>query len=1621
MKKNLLIYFLIGILVVYFAATSLGSLFIKKEINKALASSLTTHGKIGRLQLSPTSVVLGKIRINDPLGRGKMLAVEHLKINYNLFIFMQTKDFLQSITDINVEKAQITIRHNAQDKFNFFMLLKPSKPTSEPLNIDTLKVAKNVRLTFNKCTVTYVDGRGFGPKAFSNPITNTLTGLEGAASLRDHKVKFTLKGNVNKASNHATILGRLSKDGFELNIHSPKAEIAEIISYFAPLKEINFKKAVAKIDVTLQSRIPSNSKELPFTFEVKASVKEAFLQTVWISPNIRVYQGETLVSNNGIAFQNVLGTAAKETFTLNGGIHNFINLDLHITNPNFESQNAYKFLPFMKNWNLQSKAAVEVDILGDPLHEVLLSGNVSAYKGKFLSYQLQDSSLSFLKHKNFVYLNFLKISAYNGIGSGKGVVDLSTQKTPSMDINLRLEGVSLDKYFDSKHFKGSGDLALHIYNSPNDLLGLVDFSSTTASAFGQQIENFKLYWNKKPDRLYFRDNSFAQLNSNSSKLYFTGSMDNSFQFEVNLKADTLDVPNFYFFYTKVGSYMANASLSGVFKGTYNETFKLNPLQTTKGLCTLKINRLSVENTSEPFKGSGTVTVDNAVLIGINLKNTSSSVNIMAKTTNKNLVYSTFAVNNLPLTYSYPFVKSPNLNYSGLFSGKVTLFPNKNDTLLKNYGVTGSVELKNASIATQNILYLSSFLSLQNNTLTLSKAHLTGANSNLSFNLNYLSTQNFSVSFTNSKLKSSDWQSFPNNIKLSLSKLNGSLEIKNKKINADLDIITDLVSYKNILLPNFKGGIGIAKNNIFFRDLTIENKTDVYQIAGSFVYDFISNKLQNYNFEVIFKNGRLENISQLYAQIKPLWSKEVTANLQKTETSYSLLNEYNNITKKNSVNLYSLTDQNLVNILDSLHVKIDKQSLDDLPKAEGGINGYVRISNIDKLHFYSDLTISDGRILQAQFSKIKLLAQLEQENIRISLKLKTLSILENLFDDIDFDALYNPNLNILKINHLTTLFDKHQSGNILKGQVNLSPLVMKSEETPNDLDLHLSLEKDNINIFSIFNASIKKMSNQGSLVLDITGPLKHPLINADKFTLKNFSLSFAPNFPIKTPLTVKEAALQIKDNLISIPSLEINWKGEETNNNNNDFHLNGTIRADLDFDNFSLLPLGLDINIAATKLEINLPDLYIGKADLEPATLIGNLYLPLTKKAKEQTKSNIKLEKENGPILKSTLNFHDGRFIILANRSSVVDKPSILLNTPFDLGKDLYITGKNFDQANVNNFINNIYIEMDESTYRIPVKGSLNTLDLENKFKLKTGKIVFMNQVFQLLEKSKQREIFRNNPENINDNIVEVKMLPDPEYPTKRKATPFFNLKAYAEVRKDVPVTDNTTISGNTILKTEDHLFVIYINGFLNTPKSFIIEHYLFENNTYQKIGDPIELDKITAEQLNILTDYLLPVLLKPQFYQSLLSKGLDNNKEANDLLKSYSASQINLWINQQLRPFEKEVAKAIGLYDVKIEHKLGEELMNSMPVFKNEITTSPADDNKVSVEYIKDLFVKKLFVKVKTGLNQDPLSKSYAVKFTDYELMWFLSDFISLNYGNHNLQSSDSLYGAFSINANFDF
>lgn len=1585
--------------------------FVLQEAVKVLPEFVTVNS----IQINPlSSLTIRGVQVEDvSVPSSDIFSADSIKINFNLWKGIKNKD-LSAISTVILDKPIIQVKHFKDDTFNFLELLKKIKFPTDNAN-EVLGLDIDVRV--KRGTVEYYDERGFGAKPFKSPNTNKVYKLNTLINYKDGYTKIkNFSGYLNKDKNKVFASGEIKSKDYWAKIKATGCEISKEINYFMPNDDFLFKNAEGDLEIVLKNNEVKKKTDLPIRFDVDYKSKNTLFKMAILTKDVLINEGTLMVNNNGILLKKLNTQIEGQQFDVNGRVDDFYKLKIHVNNSSTDLGKVEKFLPFLQTLKLRGVAKTDLSISTNEEKKVVITGNVDNYVGTVIGYSLDRGTLAFTFADNKVDLIFREVNAYKGVGLGYGYIEMKPDFPPYVSMVVDIRDVELYSYFKSEPFTGKVDLALRIDSYTENLNGFVDIIGKEAKAFGQDLLQARVYWQAEQGRTVFADKSYAVINQPDSVVYLNGHLNKDNSFFVAFSKSALEVDDFYFFYTVTGNYRAKANFEGFVSGVYNKAFLKDPASKMRGNIVGEIDLFEVTTPQIAMKGEMNVKFENGLSISVNMKNKTSTLALKVRVEDKKVKRLNVQASNLDMTIAKTFIKPIGIGYKGIVSCDITMFPDKNKLFLKDQGVTGSVYLSKAVVASQSIDSFSGVIAITGNNVVLSNARLVNKGTDVIFYGEYRSTSDFLAEIVSGSASSKGWLFFPAGIKGEVKGIQGKARNNKGKITFDLKANLQDALYRGVFLPDVSGRFVLDGEKISFKEVEVNHFKDSYFVSGSLYLKPLPSGVNPFDVQIKVIKGELENIFDLYNNIQINWRNKNDLIKKEAKSNISIFDKYNDLMKREAQNLYSLRGSNISQALDELKVLEQSSSAEFLPGIYGTLKGYLHISYLNDLVFSSDLTLNEGRYSFINAEEIRLLSALKGDFFDVSVRAKNTKIMNKDFEELSVFTKYYPEKDEIEIVNLFAKMDGRRTNDLLKGKINFKD-AFKDNPNKQALDLYLFLDKDDIGILTIFNKMLANIKNQGTLLLRITGPFINPMINSEEATLRNFELAFAPGFMLRTPLKIVFADLKVKDSRIIFPKdMKINWQGLDTDGKLNEFICNGGVAFAGFLDKFAGLVFDLDINLNPSNLKLDIKDLFKGRVKLFDTSIKGKYTVAFKKELIREQLNDALTEKEKGPVFKTKIIAESGIYQIglgVGGKSGLSEvKPPLLLDLSVGLGKDIQIVQKS-NEEDLNKWFTNINITFEERPELLKVEGSLNTLDTEGIFKFSNGRIIFMNKIFNLMDRQKQREIFGAGSSEIGDNYVEIKMEPHPVFKDKRSATPYFNIKTFSEVQKSIVATDS--------VKHEDHLFVVFIQGPINDLNSFSIEHYKKGDSGYALAQGRIYITDMTSDQMDTVISYLVPAVFRPDFYRSILQEGIADNQEANAMLREYSASQINIWIDQQLRPFEQEIAKNMGLYDVNIQHDLGGELVNAMQIFqqREDRLYNESKENALSVEYVKDLFFKKLFVKVKTGISQDPTKP--LLNMSQYELAWLLNDYLSLNYGNYNLNDIDTMYGAFSINANFIF
>jgi hypothetical protein len=572
----------------------------------------------------------------------------------------------------------------------------------------------------------------------------------------------------------------------------------------------------------------------------------------------------------------------------------------------------------------------------------------------------------------------------------------------------------------------------------------------------------------------------------------------------------------------------------------------------------------------------------------------------------------------------------------------------------------------------------------------------------------------------------------------------------------------------------------------------------------------------------------------------------------------------------------------------------------------------------------------------------------------------------------------------------------------------SSSLFNDAATDKDMLINFKFAGNDISNLSILNPLIKDIANEGNVYLTLSGPLTNPVLNSKEFSLLNAKMYFNTDVsPIVSPLVITKNEIVISNNMITISDCNILWQGTDTIKYQtkiqalNHFSASGNVQINnLTLIKPKLLDIVLDIAISDTNLSINFPKIYQGDISIENCTVTGSYYIPLSRTESNRLKDNIATNKELGPLISTSLTLANGQ-IIMPTIEKKVPKPSFLLDIKCNIENSVAIGGGLFSGTAMSIF-NSVALDLEATEKPLLISNSLNAPKIENSIVFYDGSINFLNRDFQLLNQDQQEIFYKENRLNVRSNSLsfDLEKIADSE---KLRIVPILDIKALNIIE---PLSVSPTASAE--LNNDIYKYVlININGPVYDLDSVVFEEYhgysLDPNtnasyyNSYRLAASDSNANLTstdTSRDLNAIMQLLMPDLVQDPHAEQASSSQQSTGKVVSGLSKN----TINTIFRQTLRPLERRVAKGLGLYDLKIDYNLGQDLLSRASSLPGLESLNPGQgQSNLGIQFIKSLS-EKLFLRLKTDLDISAKRKNdLSSVFSEIELSYYIYRNLSYN------------------------
>ena len=1297
-----------------------------------------------------------------------------------------------------------------------------------------------------------------------------------------------------------------------------------------------------------------------------------------------------------VDFNNINGTLASIPLKANGEIRlDKKSINLFIRSKTFNLPLVKHLFPETKTWNIKGNGNVTTQVKG-PLNSPLVFGAVRATSPELFGLTPENLLVYYTFKNNKIGLNIKKANLFNNPWTGKGNIHI-LDDTADITISAASPELSFKQLLPNIKNDVSGTLntTVLITGQPATLNVAIKSNSTTAKIYNQNL--LKLDSDiLLSDGLITKFEANIHANDISSNVHFIGTMLEPNVIDLSYSGNNIPVRDL----DPSANIESNAKMkiSGESIVYLTDAFWETPMDELVTTFNAKIKNY-------PFYGHN---FNSVTLKGQYEKGLTHYHSLVAKNTREKVsIEGTFDdATPLNATISMKGINTENWKwFSSLLPEALKPFNAITDlnltysTTAKGTHIEGDVSLKNAVIRNQAIKKLTATIENHNDTYTLSDMLIKQNKSTVKAEA-HLSKDDFSINIKKgSRANLSDFNvfiapygSFDGNIE-------GYATISHTKkdglnLNGNFEVQNFQSAYLSI--GYLEGSINIDKDNVEISKLKIEDNLNEYVFSGH-----LNRKTFDYNFKIGIRDSNVKELVQLieaaYLEVTNQTITEKVKDQKVTQANITLSIRQNGDTTE-------LFDKNNPNTVMNYYYKVleEQSKLSALKTTQtdheiaGIINGNLEIESrknvIPLIELDAEIKNFTYKNMSTKRAKFDITPKGQSMIYKLAFDQGVLA--ESTFRKISSRGGVDKE-GVLWISSTDIETPKQRNKNVIKGKIPLAPFWdATAKDGPLNVDVLLS--EDQISILSLFFNSITDITNEGFVHMNISGTLSKPKLNSDIFLLENAAIFFGEGHALyNTPLRVTKSKIRIKNNIITLPKTTFKWEQPNINRlrfnqENNLLTTSGKITLkEFSFLKPSSFSSDIHVKIEPTLLQLDIPNLYTGDFEIKALSLDGHLTIPLNKEKKDYVSNLISEGIEEGPTLKAEVALKNSSISIpkVAGNSLL---PMMQLRITTNIEEDTSLTGGFLGSGLFAGITTDL--EFKKTTTPLLVKGSLNSPIIQNELEIKEGTMDFFNRSFEILEPQDARRYTPEGQEALVKNNIIFKTEPDEN--GRLINVPEINIFSLTVIEEYQDVTTN--IEAELQQSNYDHL-TMSITGPLNKLDNIKFNHYAsyspdtktgkvtFEKTYYVATAATESYIQTQTDTQEVLK------LLMPEFFQ-------EDEFNSEQFLAEFSENRVNLLVRKNLfRPIEKQISKQIGLYDLRIDYNLGQDLFRS---------NDTEYQREVGLNMIQRLLSDQLFLRVKTNIELEPdnqnTNNDNNIDISEIELSYYLLKRrnLSVNYAN---------------------
>ena len=747
---------------------------------------------------------------------------------------------------------------------------------------------------------------------------------------------------------------------------------------------------------------------------------------------------------------------------------------------------------------------------------------------------------------------------------------------------------------------------------------------------------------------------------------------------------------------------------------------------------------------------------------------------------------------------------------------------------------------------------------------------------------------------------------------------------------------------------------------------------------------------DYNLDMVFDQVNLNYLSQLYLTFSNS-VQPVNIKLDKSFDQFEAPYEYHKYQADNFQNFQHLNQF------------FSQSAAIDLP-IDGKLDGYLKVNNNDVKSNRVDLQLTDFNYKNNLYFD---LAELKSEQINAKSELYKFQIFnlqykKKLLPYLSSDILLQPKIGLASLINLDVHF---------QDRVIFQPIALKYNFLNDWFTASFLFNDDDLTLLSVPFTAVKGFSNQGKVRALFEGPLNDVRLVSADIDLNQFSMVFDDqNSMFDSAIFIDDYTFFSQDGYLDFHDLMVYWKGQDTfrrvtrEEKRNEFKIKGKVGVkSIDLKRKKQFVIDYNLFSNDSFFSINFPKVYSGDIIANQVSLVGTQAYELSETGRVNVRNLLRTDNESGPLLKGKLVFRDGIFNVPKMRGKK-NKPRFLLDLDTTIAEGNYIQGSLVGDG-VYNLATNISLEIDEKMSLTPftIKGTINAPQFSTEIPFYEGSIAILDGVYELLSRDQQAYFFKDIPEFISPHYVRIEPIKNNE---KHQLKTTMHLRALRKKESQI-ATENIRND-----QLPYHAIGLAIDGtFKNRiPKITVLD---FEIDNLFSLYPSFELYgnyeiKLDNQTMLSETSYYGLSLLMPEVITN--SEGIT--------FTSYGRQRINTYIKSSIRPYERRLAKRIGLYDLRINYDFGKTILNSE-------ADSFQQEDLLGVQFVSDLYDSKMFLSLRTDMNlsaDHSNDNARGVKITQVDFTYYFQPNFSVGLKNVNEYSEVTIFDPrWSLNYGYSF